>query len=57
MVTRNVGALSALRGKISIIPDSTRRPMAKKVKYGKIGAPKSAKRKAWMKKIAKKGRR
>ena len=32
--------------------------MAKKAKWGKIGAPKSAKRKAWMKKIAKmRGRR
>ena len=30
--------------------------MAKKVKYGRIGAPHSAKRKAWMKKISKKKR-
>lgn len=30
--------------------------MAKKKKYGKIGAPKSAKRKAWLKKIRKKGK-
>ena len=31
-----------------------RKAASKKPKWGKIGAPKSAKRKAWMKKIAKK---
>lgn len=30
--------------------------MAKKKKWGKVGPPKSAKRRAWMKKIARKRR-
>ena len=33
-----------------------KRKSAPRTKWGKIGAPRSAKRKAWMKKIAKKGR-
>jgi len=31
--------------------------MAKRLKYGKIGSPKSAKRKSWLKKIRKKRRK
>jgi hypothetical protein len=31
--------------------------MARKRKWGKIGSPRSAKRKAWLRKIRKKGRR
>ena len=50
----NGDTVERLRAEETSIDNGSVSQMPKKKKWGKIGAPKSAKRRAWMKKIRKK---